>query len=129
MPVKDLQSVLPERAAARAALGLTNDADVVLWLGRLTLLSKSDPAPTYRMLDGLAQKRQRPLVLLELGPDDNPEAAAALNRLRSCFRNLQFRRLGGEKPVTEEGTTGSCCIGYWSFTGRQCAGNIWPVCC
>ena len=101
MPVKDLQSVLPERAAARAALGLTNDADVVLWLGRLTLLSKSDPAPTYRMLDGLAQKRQRPLVLLELGPDDNPEAAAALNRLRSCFRNLQFRRLGGEKPVTE----------------------------
>jgi len=101
IPVKEIQSVLPERSAARAALGLPRDADVVLWLGRLTLLSKSDQAPTYSMLDCLARQRQRPLVLLELGPDDNPEGGAALKRLRSCFRHLQFRRLGDEKPVTE----------------------------
>ena len=70
MPVKELQSVLPERAAAREALGLPHEADVVLWLGRLTLLSKADLAPTYRMLDGLANS-VIVLVLLELGPDDN----------------------------------------------------------
>ena len=102
MPVKEIQSVLPERAAAREALDLPLDADVVLWLGRLTLLSKADMAPTYRMLDGLALQRRRPLVLLELGPDDNPEGAAALSQLRSCFSHLKFRRLGDENPVTEK---------------------------
>ena len=102
MPVEELQSVLPERSVARTALGLPHDADVVLWLGRLTLLSKSDQAPTYRILDDLASQRQRPLILLELGPDDNVEGAAALKRLRGCFRHLLFRRLGGENPVTED---------------------------
>ena len=102
MPVQELQAVLPERAAARSALGLAQDADVVLWLGRLTLLSKADPAPSYRVLDEIAQQRRRPLVLLELGPDDNQESAVALTGLRNCFRHLQFRRLGDANPVSEE---------------------------
>ena len=101
MPVEEIQSSMPDQAAARAALGLELDVDVVLWLGRLTLLSKADLAPTYRMLDGLAQQRERPIVLLELGPDDSPESAAALSQLRGCFNYLKFHRLGEAEPVSE----------------------------
>lgn len=101
MPVQALQQSLPSREAARSALALPADADVLLWLGRLTLHSKTDPAPTYRMLDALAQGRDRPLVLVELGPDDGAEDAAALAALRNCFRHLRFRRLGDAAPVPE----------------------------
>ena len=101
MPVQQLQDALPQREMARAALGLPDAADVVLWLGRLALHSKADPAPTYQVLNTLAQRRERPLILLELGPDDNEESAAAFARLRSCFRYLKFLRLGDKAPVSE----------------------------
>ena len=101
MPVEELQAQLPDRAEARQALGLTSDMQVVLWLGRLSILSKTDPAPTYEVLDRVAGQLARPLVLIELGPDDTPEQAAHFGELRGRCRHLRFLRLGGEAPVSE----------------------------
>ena len=101
MPVNDVQLALPSKSDARLSLGLPEDADVLLWIGRLTLLSKTDPAPTYLMLDRVASIRQRPLVLIELGPDDGSNTSEDFSKLRQCFKNLQFRRLGADAPVPE----------------------------
>ena len=101
MPVEELQAQLPEKAAARQALGLPSEAHVVLWLGRLSMLSKTDPAPTYRVLERVASQLERPLVLIELGPDDTPEQAAHFQALRQACRHLGFLRLGGSQPVPE----------------------------
>ena len=101
MPVASLQSQLPERLQARQSLGLPAEAHVLLWLGRLSMLSKTDPAPTYRVLERVARQLERPVVLVELGPDDTPEQAAHLEELRRHCQTLKFHRLGGDHPVPE----------------------------
>lgn len=86
---------------ARAVLDLPAEAAVVLWLGRLSMLTKADPWPAYRVLNQVAQQLQRPLVLLECGPDDTPEQAAHFCELRRHCPGVQFRRLGGGDAVPE----------------------------
>ena len=101
MPVEEIQARLPEQPAAREALGVPRDARVILWLGRLSLFSKTDPAPTYRVLEKAAEQLDRPLLLIELGPDDTSEQAAHFQALRLECRHLRFLRLGGSQPVPE----------------------------
>ena len=101
MPVAEIQQQLPLRSQARQALGLPVEARVVLWLGRLSMFSKTDPAPTYRVLDQVASQLEEPLILVELGPDDSPEQGAHFQQLRNSCNRLQFLRLGGAEPVTE----------------------------
>ena len=86
---------------ARVALDLPAEAAVVLWLGRLSMLTKADPWPAYQVLNRVAQQLQRPLVLLECGPDDTPEQAAHFSELRQHCPAIQFRRLGGGDAVPE----------------------------
>lgn len=102
MPVREMQAQLPPRLQARQALGLPDEADVLLWIGRLTLFTKADPAPLYRLLERLAKRRNRPLILLELGPDDGENQARDLQKLRAACSSVRFLRLGAEQPVSEE---------------------------
>ena len=45
---------------------LTSNHAVVIWLGRLSLLTKIDPWPTYAVLERVARQLGRPLVLLSV---------------------------------------------------------------
>ena len=101
LEVAKLQEALPQRAAARQALALPHEAAVVLWLGRLSLLTKLDPWPAYALLERVAGRLDRPLVLLECGPDDSTPQADHLQQLRQLCPAVRFVRLGGEQPVTE----------------------------
>lgn len=87
---------------AKRALGLSENSAVVLWLGRLSLLTKLDPWPTYQTLERVAKRLERPLVLVECGPDDQPSTAEHLNAHRQLCPSVQFVRLGGPQPVSEE---------------------------
>ena len=54
------------------------------------------------MLERVAQRLDRPLVLVECGPDDHPSPAEHLNAHRQLCPSVQFVRLGGAEPVSEE---------------------------
>jgi len=101
LPVGSIVAALPSRAAARQALGVPIDAHGLLWLGRLSALTKADPYPCYALLQRVAAQLDRPLVLIECGPDDTPAQAAEWQRLRQLCPAVQFVRLGGEAPVEE----------------------------
>ena len=101
LPIEAFSKPAPAEEAKRA-LGLPECCAVVLWLGRLSLLTKLDPWPTYRMLERVAQCLGRPLFLVECGPDDHPPLADHLNAHRQLCPSVQFVRLGGEQPVSEE---------------------------
>ena len=75
---------------------------MVLWLGRLSLLTKIDPWPTYLVLERVARQLRRPLVFVECGPDDKPSPHADLENLRRLCPSVRFKRLGGIEPVSEE---------------------------
>ena len=95
--------VQPASAAdAKRALGIPESSAVVLWLGRLSLLTKLDPWPTYQLLERVAQQLGIPLVLLECGPDDHPSQAELLEGHRQLCPSVRFVRLGGAQPVSEE---------------------------
>ena len=91
-----------DKRKARKALGLPETACVVLWLGRLSVYTKLDPWPTYAILNRVAKRLNKSLVLLECGPDDKPTQEASLNALRESCSHVQFHRMGGAEPVSEE---------------------------
>jgi len=101
IPVEAMQQALPKRAAARQALGIPAQAHVCLWLGRLSLLTKLDPWPSYQLLQRLAADLQQPLWLIECGPDDTPEQGRHFAELRQLCPDVHFLRLGGAEPVDE----------------------------
>ena len=101
LPIEAFAQRAPADEAKRA-LGLQESCAVVLWLGRLSLLTKLDPWPTYQILERVAQRLERPLVLVECGPDDHPLSAEQLIAHRKLCPSVQFVRLGGVKPVPEE---------------------------
>ena len=101
VPVGDLIAALPDRQQARAALGLPADAHVLVWLGRLSMLTKADPWPTYALLQQLAGELDRPLILIEVGPNDTPEQGAHFEQLRQLAPDVGFLRLGGAAAVPE----------------------------
>ena len=74
----------------------------MLWLGRLSLLTKIDPWPTYFVLERVARQLGRPLVFIECGPDDKPSPHEAFESLRGLCPSVRFVRLGGAEPVSEE---------------------------
>jgi len=101
IPVEAMQQALPSQAKAREALGLPASAHVALWLGRLSMLTKVDPWPTYQILQRLATELAQPLWLIECGPDDTPEQARHFQALRQLCPAVHFLRLGGPEPVDE----------------------------
>ena len=90
------------QADGRKALGIANDAAVVIWLGRLSLFTKLDPWPTYAVLERVARQLEQRLVLIECGPDDHPSHHQGWQKLRELCPSVRFLRLGGEQPVSEQ---------------------------
>ena len=102
LPAESLQPFPLNKFQARQQLGIGPDHAVVIWLGRLSLLTKLDPWPTYVVLERVARQLKRPLVFIECGPDDKPSPHEAFERLRGLCPSVYFLRLGGSKPVHEE---------------------------
>ena len=111
LPSESLQSFSLNQLQARQELDIAPDHAVVLWLGRLSLLTKIDPWPTYVVLERVARQLGRPLVFVECGPDDTPSPHMDLEKLRRLCPSVRFIRLGGPQPVSEGGeatSSGSC---------------------
>ena len=89
-----------QRMQARQQLGLSPNARVVLFLGRLSFHSKSHPLPLYRALDQLSADYE--IVLLECGHIFNADIAAAYDQLLQRFPRLSVRRIGGLTAATED---------------------------
>lgn len=102
IPVLSLQTDLPPRKLARQALGVPENANVCLWLGRLSMLTKMDPWPTYQLLERVSRQLNQPLWLLECGPDDTPEQRNHFSALRKLCPSVHFLRLGDLQPASEE---------------------------
>lgn len=102
LPPESLESFKLSKPEARQQLGIAADNAVVLWLGRLSLLTKIDPWPTYLVLERVARQLRRPLVFIECGPDDKPSPHGDLDTLRRLCPSVRFQRLGGAEPVSEE---------------------------
>ena len=56
-----------QKASARAALGVTPDALVVLFMGRLSFHAKAHPLAMYQALEAAAQATGKSVVLVECG--------------------------------------------------------------
>ena len=121
LPVEALQLALPGQVAARQELGIPANAHVCLWLGRLSLLTKLDPWPTYQLLERLSNELERPLWLIECGPDDTPEQGRHFAELRRECPGVHFLRLGGPEPVDE--TTK-----YWALAAADLAVSLVDNC-
>ena len=102
LPVAQMLAALPSQQEARQALALPAHTHVVLWLGRLSALTKADPYPLYAVLERVAQRLERPLVLIECGPDDAAHQAEECRQLRALCPALTYVRLGGAQPVEEQ---------------------------
>ena len=102
LPPDSLDQFNLSKQQARQQLGIAPDHAVVLWLGRLSLLTKIDPWPTYLVLERVARQLRRPLVFIECGPDDKPSPHADLEKLRGLCPSVHFLRLGGAQPVSEK---------------------------
>ena len=99
--VSGLQSSLPNKSHARKQLGIPDNAKVVLWIGRLSLLTKLDPWPQYQMLNRLARYLDQPLYLVEVGQDDTPDQGNHFKDLRKLCPYVHFLQLGGTQPASE----------------------------
>ena len=102
LPAESLEPFSLNQFQARKKLGIASDHAVVIWLGRLSLLTKTDPWPTYVVLERVARQLRRPLVFIECGPDDKPSPHQELESLRQLCPSIRFVRLGGAEPVSEE---------------------------
>ena len=87
---------------ARQQLGIAPDHAVVLWLGRLSLLTKIDPWPTYQVLERVARQLGRPLVFIECGPDDKPSPHASIGEPASALSISAILTPRWSEPVSEE---------------------------
>lgn len=101
MPLENIQANMPSKHESRKALGIENESEVLVWLGRITLYTKADPAPIYRSLDRIARSRGSIITLIEVGPDDGDSQAKSFDCLRAECSSIRFIRLGSSSPVTE----------------------------
>jgi len=90
-----------DKSDARKALGIPDDAHVVVFVGRLLLHAKAHPLPLYLALERAA-RTVGPIVLLECGSFGDPSIARAFGELRAPFPNVLGGIVGGETAATED---------------------------
>ena len=90
-----------QRLWARKQLGISADALVVVFVGRLSFHSKAHPQPLYRALAKLAANQTQEVLLLECGHIYNSFIAAAFDDLAIEHDPLKVQRLGGLEPASD----------------------------
>ena len=77
-------------------------AAVVLLAGTFVVTHEVGSLARIKYWNGWLKRLERPLVLVECGPDDHPLSAEQLIAHRKLCPSVQFVRLGGAQPVSEE---------------------------
>ena len=92
-----------KRLNSRKKLGISEDAIVILFLGRLSFHGKAHPLPIYRSISKLSsQIINKEIVLLECGTFANKNIEFHYNNLIRSFENLTVKRVGGMNQASEE---------------------------
>jgi glycosyltransferase involved in cell wall biosynthesis len=87
-----------QKAAARAALGVSSDALVVLFMGRLSFHAKAHPLAMYQALETAAQASGKEVVLVECGWHANDFIAKAYaDAARMACQSVRVVTLDGRK--------------------------------
>lgn len=87
-----------QKAAARAALGLSADTLVVLFMGRLSFHAKAHPLAMYQALEAAARASGKSVVLVECGWHANDFIAKAYaDSARLACPSVQVLTLDGRK--------------------------------
>jgi glycosyltransferase involved in cell wall biosynthesis len=87
-----------QKAAARAALGVSPDALVVLFMGRLSFHAKAHPLAMYQALEAAAQASGKSIVLVECGWHANDFIAKAYaDAARLACPSVRVVTLDGRK--------------------------------
>ena len=87
-----------QKAAARAALGVSADTLVVLFMGRLSFHAKAHPLAMYQALEAAARASGKSVVLVECGWHANDFIAKAYaDAVRLACPSVQVLTLDGRK--------------------------------
>jgi len=94
----DFAFTAAQRAAARAALGVSADTLVVLFMGRLSFHAKAHPLAMYQALEAAARASGKSVVLVECGWHANDFIAKAYaDAARLACPSVQVLTLDGRK--------------------------------
>tara|TARA_Y100001968_G_scaffold215740_1_gene198465 strand:+ start:81 stop:1769 length:1689 start_codon:yes stop_codon:yes gene_type:complete len=92
-----------KRLNSRKRLGISEEAIVILYLGRLSFHAKSHPIAIYKALSKINQnKTNEEIILLECGTFANERIENLCNNIIYSFKNLTVKRVGGIKQASEE---------------------------
>ena len=92
-----------KRFKSREKLGISKDAIVILFLGRLSFHGKSHPLTLYKSVSKISsQNKNKEIILLECGTFPNKNAERLYNELIRSFNSLIVKRVGGISKATEE---------------------------
>jgi alpha-maltose-1-phosphate synthase len=95
---QDFEFSAPQKSAARAALGASNDTLVVLFMGRLSFHAKAHPLAMYQALELAAQSTGKEVVLVECGWHANDFIAKAYaDAARLACPSVRVVTLDGRK--------------------------------
>jgi hypothetical protein len=95
---QDFEFSVPQKSAARAALGANHDTLVVLFMGRLSFHAKAHPLAMYQALELAAQSTGKEVVLVECGWHANDFIAKAYaDAARLACPSVRVVTLDGRK--------------------------------
>jgi glycosyltransferase involved in cell wall biosynthesis len=95
---QDFEFSAPQKSAARAALGVSPDTLVVLFMGRLSFHAKAHPLAMYQALEAAAQASGKSVVLVECGWHANDFIAKAYaDAARLACPSVRVLTLDGRK--------------------------------
>ncbi len=92
-----------KRLRSRKKLGISKDAIVILFLGRLSFHGKSHPLQLYKSISKISSEiKNKEIILLECGTFPNENCESLYNELIRSFNSLIVKRVGGISKATEE---------------------------
>tara|TARA_Y100001968_G_C19417724_1_gene749914 strand:+ start:80 stop:1771 length:1692 start_codon:yes stop_codon:yes gene_type:complete len=92
-----------KRLKSREKLGISKDAIVILFLGRLSFHGKAHPLTLYKSISKISsQNKNKEIILLECGTFPNKNAERLYNELIRSFNSLIVKRVGGISKASEE---------------------------
>tara|TARA_Y100001968_G_C19407246_1_gene744371 strand:+ start:78 stop:1769 length:1692 start_codon:yes stop_codon:yes gene_type:complete len=92
-----------KRINSRKKLGISEDAIVILFLGRLSFHAKAHPLALYKAVSHISSEiNNKKIILLECGTFANKVIEEQYNRLIYSFENLTVKRVGGINQATEK---------------------------
>ncbi len=92
-----------KRSTSRSKLGISEDAIVILFLGRLSFHAKAHPLAIYKAISKISSENvNKEIILLECGTFANKTIEENYNKLIHSLDNLTVKRVGGLNQATEQ---------------------------